>query len=50
MKIEEVIIRRIIRLRYFDRLSWEAVSITINGTNIGDGMRMRLDRYSKLRN
>lgn len=45
--VEEVIIRRIIRLRYFDRLSWDAVAIVIDGTKSGDGMRMRLDRYLK---
>lgn len=46
--IEEVIIRRIIRLRYFDRLSWDAVAIAIDGTKSGDGMRKRLDRYLEL--
>lgn len=45
--VEEVIIRRIIRLRYFDRLSWDAVAIAVDGTKSGDGMRMRLDRYLK---
>lgn len=36
-------IRRIIRLRYFDRLSWDAVAIAVDGTKSGDGMRVRLD-------
>ncbi|MHC1722749.1 MAG: hypothetical protein AB9836_06040 [Aminipila sp.] len=43
--IEEVVIRRIIRLRYFDRLSWEAVAIAIDGTKSGKAMLMKLDRY-----
>lgn len=43
--IDDVIIRRIIRLRYFDRLSWEEVAIAVDGTKGGTAMRMRLDRY-----
>lgn len=38
-------IRRIIRLRYFDCLSWEAVAIAIDGTKSGDAMRMKLERF-----
>lgn len=43
--IEDVIIRRIIRLRYFDRLSWEGVAIVIDGTKSGDAMRKRLEKF-----
>lgn len=43
--VKEVTIRRIIRLRYFDRLSWDGVAIAIDGTKSGTAMRMRLDRY-----
>ncbi len=45
--IEEVVIRRIIRLRYFDRLSWDGVAIAIDQTKSGDAIRVRLDRYLK---
>lgn len=45
--VDDVVIRRIIRLRYFDRLSWVAVAIAIEGTKSGDAMRVRLDRYLK---
>lgn len=48
-RIEEVVIRRIIRLRYFDRLSWDAVAIAVDGTKSGDGMRKRLDRYLEIK-
>ena len=44
-RIEEADIRRIIRLRYFDCLSWEAVAIAIDGTKSGDAMRKRLDKF-----
>jgi hypothetical protein len=44
-KIEDIIIRRIIRLRFYDRFSWESVAIAIDGTKSGTAMRMRLDRY-----
>lgn len=44
-QIEEADIRRIIRLRYFDCLSWEAVAIAIDGTKSGDAMRKRLDKF-----
>ncbi len=38
-------IRRIIRLRYFDCLSWEVVAIAIDGTKSGDAMRKRLEKF-----
>lgn len=43
--VQEAAIRRIIRLRYFDRLSWDAVAIAIDGTKSGDAMRKRLDKF-----
>jgi hypothetical protein len=43
--IEDVIIRRIIRLRYFDRFSWESVAIAIDQTKSGEAMRKRLERF-----
>ena len=43
--VEAADIRRIIRLRYFDLLSWEAIAIAIDGTKSGDAMRKRLDKY-----
>lgn len=46
-EVEEARIRRIIRLRYFDRLSWDSVAIAIDGTKSGDAMRMQLERYLK---
>lgn len=44
-RIEEADIRRIIRLRYFDCLSWDAVAIAVDGTKSGDAMRKRLDKF-----
>jgi hypothetical protein len=44
-KIPDAIIRRIIRLRFYDRFSWESVAIAVDGTKSGTAMRMRLDRY-----
>lgn len=44
-RIDDVIIRRIIRLRFFDRLSWESVAIAIDQTVSGEAMRKRLDRF-----
>ena len=44
-RVQEVVIRRIIRLRYFDRLSWEAVAIAVDGTKTGEAMRKRMERY-----
>jgi len=46
-QIEEADIRRIIRLRYFDCLSWDAVAIAVDGTKSGDAMRMKLERFLK---
>ncbi len=43
--VQEATIRRIIRLRYFDRLGWEDVAIAVDGTKTGTAMRMRLKRY-----
>lgn len=46
-KIDDIGIRRIIRLRYFERMPWEMVAMEIDGTKSGDCLRMKLDRYLK---
>lgn len=43
--VDDVIVRRIIRLKYFDRFSWEAVAIAIDPTKSGEAMRKRLERF-----
>jgi hypothetical protein len=46
-RIEDVMIRRIIRLRFYDHLSWETVAIAIGDTRSGDSVRMQFNRYLK---
>lgn len=43
--IEEADIRRIIRLRYFECLSWDAVANAVDNTKTGDAMRKRLYKF-----
>jgi hypothetical protein len=43
--IDDAVIRRIIRLKYFDRFSWESVAIAIDQTKSGEAMRKRLERF-----
>lgn len=43
--INDATIRRIIRLRYFERMSWETVAIKIDRTKSGDAIRVYLTRY-----
>jgi hypothetical protein len=44
-KIDDVIIRRIIRLKFYDRFSWESVAIAVDPTKSGEAMRKRLERF-----
>ncbi|MFW5676314.1 MAG: hypothetical protein ACOCNL_08550 [Acetivibrio ethanolgignens] len=44
-KIEDIGIRRIIRLRYFERMPWEMVAAEVDAGKTGDCMRKRLDEY-----
>jgi hypothetical protein len=46
-KIDDAIIRRIIRLRFYDRLSWESVAIAVGDIKSGDSVRMQFNRYIK---
>lgn len=43
--VEDVIIRRIIRLRFYDRFTWESVAIAIDSTKSGEAMRKRMERF-----
>lgn len=45
--IEDGAIRRIIRLRYFDRMAWDEVALVIDKTKTGDAMRKKLETFFK---
>lgn len=44
-KVDDAVIRRIIRLKFFDRFSWESVAIAVDPTKSGEAMRKRLERF-----
>ncbi|HBF64615.1 MAG TPA: hypothetical protein DDW34_01305 [Clostridium sp.] len=43
--IEDCRMRRIIRYRFIDKLSWNAVADKMGGNNTEDGMRMAVSRF-----
>lgn len=43
--IEDCRMRRIIRYRFIDKLSWNAVADRMGGNNTEDGMRMAVSRF-----
>lgn len=48
--IDDSFIRQIIRARYVDCKSWQAVAETIGGNNTADSVRMAHNRYLKAEN
>ena len=40
-------IQRLVRLKYFERLSWEQVAERIGGNTSADSVRMELNKYMK---
>ena len=40
-------IQRLVRLKYFERLSWEQVAERIGGSTSADSARMELKKYLK---
>lgn len=47
MKEAPARIQRIVRLKYFERLSWEQVAVKLGGDTTADGARMELQKYMK---